>query len=194
VTPITHRSDTRARMIEGATELFRQRGYSGTGFRDVVALTGAPRGSIYHHFPGGKAELAGEVIRTYAEDLAVHMLRTGDRDDPLSFMRAYVRWVRAGLRESRLSGGCPIVAVIVDSPEGQELREAADGALSAMANLMSDAFERSGVPADRAADLADLTVAAVEGAVILCRAKRDLAPLENVERELERSLGAALPD
>lgn len=180
-------------MIEGATELFRKRGYSGTGFRDVVSLTGAPRGSIYHHFPGGKAELAGEVLRTYAEDLAAYMLRTAERDDPLSVMRAYVCWVRSGLRESRLSGGCPIVAVIVDSPEGQELRKAADGALSALASLMSDAFRQSGVSAERAVDLAALTVAAVEGAVILCRAKRDLTPLANVERELERSLGAALP-
>ena len=50
--------DSRTRMIASAAELFREQGYSATGFRDVVEHSGAPRGSIYHHFPGGKAQLA----------------------------------------------------------------------------------------------------------------------------------------
>jgi AcrR family transcriptional regulator len=51
-------SDSRNRMIQSAALLFREHGYSGTGFRDVIEHSGAPRGSIYHHFPGGKEELA----------------------------------------------------------------------------------------------------------------------------------------
>ena len=62
--------DTRTRMIVSATELFREHGYSGTGFRDVVEHSGAPRGSIYHHFPGGKAELAEEAVRMASDVVA----------------------------------------------------------------------------------------------------------------------------
>src|SRR5262245_55101569 len=53
---------TRSKMVRGAAELLRERGYSGTGFREVIEITGAPRGSIYHHFPDGKAQLAGEAV------------------------------------------------------------------------------------------------------------------------------------
>ena len=56
-------TDSRERMVRSAAYLFRERGYSGTGFRDVIAHSGAPRGSIYHHFPDGKAQLAEEAVR-----------------------------------------------------------------------------------------------------------------------------------
>ena len=49
-------------MIRSAALLFRENGYSGTGFRDVIAHSGAPRGSIYHHFPDGKEQLAADTV------------------------------------------------------------------------------------------------------------------------------------
>ncbi|MDT7695716.1 MAG: TetR/AcrR family transcriptional regulator, lmrAB and yxaGH operons repressor, partial [Pseudonocardiales bacterium] len=55
------RSDSKARMITAARRLFRERGYLGTAFSDVLAESGAPRGSVYFHFPGGKEELGTEV-------------------------------------------------------------------------------------------------------------------------------------
>jgi AcrR family transcriptional regulator len=62
-------TDSRERMVRSAAYLFRERGYSGTGFRDVIAHSGAPRGSIYHHFPGGKVQLAQEAVRYAGEFL-----------------------------------------------------------------------------------------------------------------------------
>src|SRR4051812_49001651 len=59
--------DSKKRMVESAALLFREQGYSGTGFRDVIGHSGAPRGSIYHHFPGGKSELAAETVRYAGE-------------------------------------------------------------------------------------------------------------------------------
>src|SRR5690242_20447853 len=58
-------SDSRERMVRAAVELFRERGYAATSFGDVLARSGAPRGSIYHHFPGGKEELAAEALSRY---------------------------------------------------------------------------------------------------------------------------------
>src|SRR6185295_9766806 len=65
--------DSKRRMVESAAVLFREQGYSGTGFRDVIAHSGAPRGSIYHHFPGGKSQLAAETVR-YAGDVVAARL------------------------------------------------------------------------------------------------------------------------
>ena len=56
-------------MIETAFELFRCRGYHDTAFSDVVEQSGAPRGSIYFHFPGGKRELARETIAMAGDEI-----------------------------------------------------------------------------------------------------------------------------
>ena len=57
-------SDTRRKMIEGAVTLLAMRGLEGTAFSDVLERSGAPRGSIYHHFPGGKAQLGVEAVES----------------------------------------------------------------------------------------------------------------------------------
>ncbi len=59
----------RARMIDGATQILARRGLRGTAFSEVIALAGASRGSIYHHFPGGKAELIDAVLTQYTDAL-----------------------------------------------------------------------------------------------------------------------------
>src|SRR6478672_9345993 len=55
---------TRERIVESSAELFRRQGYNATAIKQIVASAGAPFGSLYHFFPGGKAELGAEVIRT----------------------------------------------------------------------------------------------------------------------------------
>lgn len=56
-------------MIRGATEVLGRRGLHATAFSEVLALTGASRGSIYHHFPGGKAELVEAALDDFSARL-----------------------------------------------------------------------------------------------------------------------------
>ncbi len=90
--------DTRTRMIISATELFRENGYSGTGFRDVVAHSGAPRGSIYHHFPGGKTELAEEAVRLAGDVVAARIERAAADGDPQAMRRRLHRRLATAAR------------------------------------------------------------------------------------------------
>jgi AcrR family transcriptional regulator len=175
---------TRERMIVSAAALFREHGYSGTGFRDVVAHSGAPRGSIYHHFPGGKAQLARETIGYAADVVATVIERGSAAGDPLIALRATLDWWRATLVASDYRAGCPIVAVTVESHE-PALTEAADRAFARWERVLASALRDGGVDDQRAARLATLAIAAVEGAVIRCRAARDTAALDEVGRELE---------
>src|SRR3954462_11197474 len=93
-------SDSRNRMIESAAELFREHGYSGTGFRDVIAHSGAPRGSIYPHFPRAKARRAEETLR-YAGDAVVGGLeRALAGGDVRGALRSHVAWWRRALERS----------------------------------------------------------------------------------------------
>ncbi|WP_455577963.1 TetR/AcrR family transcriptional regulator [Actinomadura luteofluorescens] len=100
-------TDSRERMVRSAAYLFRERGYSGTGFRDVIAHSGAPRGSIYHHFPGGKAQLAEEAVRYAGEFLNAGILAATEGGDAASAVDAFTGWWRQVLIKSEFRAGCP---------------------------------------------------------------------------------------
>ena len=118
-------------MIESAALLFREQGYSGTGFRDVIEHSGAPRGSIYHHFPGGKAELAAETVRYAGDVVATRVARTAGDGDPAAALHAYLDWWVRTLEGTDFRAGCPVVAVAVEAQ--------AEPAVTAAA---AEAFER----------------------------------------------------
>ena len=184
---------TRRRMVRGAAALLRERGYTGTGFREVIEATGAPRGSIYHHFPGGKAQLAKEAV-DYAADLGLESVQASlEAGDPIRALRAFVGFWRADFERSGFRAGCPIVAVAVEShDEAPELLAAADSAFSRWESVFSESLRKAGASADHADRLANLVIAAVEGAIVVSRARRDPQPLVQAERELEAVLAQAL--
>jgi AcrR family transcriptional regulator len=185
---------SRERMVRSAALLFRERGFSGTGFRDVIAHSGAPRGSIYHHFPGGKAQLAEDTIR-YATDAMTAGMEAagGGGSDPVAALRTFLAAWQQTLERSDFRAGCPVVAIAVEAHNRPETLGAADGAFARWEALFAGTLRRAGVARGRASRLATLAVAAVEGAVVLCRVRRDTRPLRDVGRELEGVIEAALP-
>jgi AcrR family transcriptional regulator len=186
--------DSRERMVRSAAVLFRERGFSGTGFRDVISHSGAPRGSIYHHFPGGKAQLAEETVR-YASEVVQSRIEAAAGDgDPVTALRAYLGSWRRLLERSEFRAGCPIVAVAIEPHDSPEVSEAVAGAFSRWEDVFAGLLRNAGVGRARAARLATMTVAAVEGAIVLCRARRDTMPLDDVGRELEAAIRSAQDD
>jgi AcrR family transcriptional regulator len=180
-------SDARERMVHSAAYLFRERGFSGTAFSDVIAHSGAPRGSIYHHFPGGKMQLAEEAVRYSGEFLASGVRAAACDDDPMATVHAFLGWWRRALVKSDFRAGCPVVAVTVES----QLTDAASDAFQRWQDALAAGLVSAGAPPARATRLATLIVGAVEGATILCRAHRSLDPLDDVTAELEDLIEAA---
>ncbi|MGI9019841.1 MAG: TetR/AcrR family transcriptional regulator [Solirubrobacterales bacterium] len=180
---------TRGRMVRGAAQLLRERGYSGMGFREVIGLTGAPRGSIYHHFPGGKAQLATEAVR-YAGGIATDVLRRSlDEGDPVAALRAFVELWRADFERSGGRAGCPVLAVAAEAHDNApELQDAAADEFGRWQAAFASSLQRAGVSPARSSRLAVLVVSAVEGAIVLSRANRDPQPLLDVAQELEGTL------
>jgi TetR/AcrR family transcriptional regulator, lmrAB and yxaGH operons repressor len=189
----TARSDPRERMIRSAMMLFRERGIEGTSFADVIEHSGAPRGSIYHHFPGGKAELAEEATR-YAGDLIAGGLAAALREkDPATALNRFVENWRLVLTESEFAG-CPVVAATLEGDRSPAARDRAGVAFARWQGLLGKALAARGVAPERAASVATLAIAAIEGAIVLSRAELSVAPLERVGDELERLVGEALRD
>ncbi|WP_084219197.1 TetR/AcrR family transcriptional regulator [Spirillospora albida] len=188
-------TDSRERMVRSAAYLFRERGYSGTAFRDVIAHSGAPRGSIYHHFPEGKTQLAEEAVRYAGEFLNAGILAATESGDAASAVDAFVGWWRTVLIKSGFRAGCPVVAVTIEAnDDAPQLAAAAAAAFGRWQDTLATGLENAGVPAGRASRLARLIVAAVEGATVLCRAHRDVAPLDDVVAELKDLARAAVTD
>jgi AcrR family transcriptional regulator len=183
------RSDVRDRMIRSAEVLFGERGFSATGLRDVVAHSSTPRGSIYHHVPGGKAELAIAVVGR-AGDAATTAF-TGDDGDPVAMLHAYVDGWRRALAESDYRAGSAILAIALEPDEQTGARAAAAAAFTRWADAFAATLQGSGVRRKKAARLATLAVASIEGALVMSRVRGDAQPLDAVERELEAAIEAA---
>lgn len=175
----------REAMLDSAIVLFRRRGIADTSMRDIVEHSGAPRGSIYHHFPDGKDQLAREATERAGAFIA-EILTSLDQLEPADAIDHFVGYWRRALASAEFRDGCPAAAAALNE-ESPSARKAAGAAFSRWEGQLASALERRGRPAAEAASLATLSIAAIEGALILSRAQESDEPLRRVAEQL-RSL------
>jgi TetR/AcrR family transcriptional regulator, lmrAB and yxaGH operons repressor len=180
------RTDSRSRMIHTAAELFRQRGYHATTFSDVVRESGAPRGSTYFHFPGGKAELAREAIARAGDEVeAMVDEAAGHADDPGSLVRALGQIFAGRFERSGYQSGCAIATMVLElAPRDGGFSADFDRVFARWRAALVTRFQPLGIAPDRAAALADLTISALEGALVLSRAARSIEPFNTTTEAL----------
>ena len=184
------RPDSRASMVRGAVSLIRTRGVNATSFSDVVAESGAPRGSIYHHFPNGKEQLAGDAIRWTSERVLAHQ-RACKATTPAGVLDCFIDMWRQVVVASGGAAGCVVAGVAIDTPaDDRAMIEVVRATFRSWVGLLTEQLGAVGVPGRRAGRVAVAVVAGMEGALILCRAEGDSGPLETVAAELKRLLPA----
>ncbi|MFC0042267.1 TetR/AcrR family transcriptional regulator [Actinomadura rayongensis] len=162
--------DARESLLRTAGELFMRQGYAATGVKQLLDESGTVVGSLYHHFPGGKREVAAEVVRREGE-------RIGDRiaaDVAALGTRGGIDRTIEILMESMAASdgleGCPIAMLAVESPiAGRTIRDEAIRQFGSWGTTIQAALVREGHAEDRAAGLAHLLLAAIEGALVLDR-------------------------
>jgi AcrR family transcriptional regulator len=172
-------------MVDAAIALFRERGYDGAGFREIVARAGAARGAIYHHFPEGKPQLGEEVARTAGGAMADVVEEVCRSSTPADAVSTLAELTARLLVRGDSPPGCPVAAVALsaEDPEGR-LRAAAQGVFARWEDAIRGCLVRDGVDDAAALAFATVAVAGMEGAVLLCRAERSERPLQLVERAL----------
>ena len=181
-------ADSRARMVRSAASLIRSRGVSATSFSDVLADSGAPRGSIYHHFPDGKRQLAEDAIRWTSERVLAH-LRAGTASTPSGVLERFIDMWRQVVLTSGGSAGCVVAGVAIDTLADEAgLLDVVRATFRSWVVLLAEQLKAVGVPVQRAMPIAVSTLAAMEGALILCRAEGNGRPLDTVAQELMRLL------
>ncbi|MGY6021693.1 TetR/AcrR family transcriptional regulator [Streptomyces spinosirectus] len=188
----------RERMIFSAAQLIRRDGVAATGMREVAAHAHAPRGSLQHYFPGGKEELVNEAVGwagRYAADRVARFLAALPKPTPAGLFSEMVRQWTDEYESAGFAGGCPVAAATVDCAESAtSTREAAAAAFSAWTEPVAGALAGMGVPHARTASLATLMISALEGAILIARAERDVRALTTVVQELGPLLDAAVDD
>ena len=177
------RSPARARMVRSAATLIRERGIHGTGLREVVAHSGGPRGSLGRFFPGGKTQLVTEAIDVALADVFGDFERTlGEAETFPEAIGAIVTPWRRLLVDHDFALGCPLAATICDAADNDSLRTHVSEAFAWWRASVADAYTRFGAPQADAEAHATVLMAALEGALILARAQRNIEPLDTVER------------
>lgn len=180
----------RERMVISAALLIRERGAHATALSDVLEHSGAPRGSAYHYFPGGRTQLLCEAVDYAGEHVAAIIAEA--RSGP-ELMDTLIDKYRRQLLDTGFRAGCPVVAVSVEAGEEERMAPLAERAASVFdrwTDLIAQRFIADGIARDRASDLAVLATTALEGAIVLARVRRDLTPLDVVHRQLRDLLAA----
>lgn len=181
-------------MIISTALLVRERGARATSIDDVLQHSGAPRGSVYHHFPGGRQQLLREATEFAGAAVGARLERLGDRH-PIAALERFIDGYRIQLESHGFRAGCPVVAVAVEAPEEDAPDDLLGSAADAFAHwqaVMARQYAAHGATPERADELAMIVVAAVEGALVLCQARRDTTALDVVRRQLRTLLEAEL--
>jgi AcrR family transcriptional regulator len=186
--PEPRRRDGRERLLDGAGSLLAEKGYAGMELRDVAARGHAPRGSIYHHFPGGKAQLAAEAAELdgvrVRQAIERSLAERGLKRTLATFGEMFRR--RAADHPERI--GCPVAAAALARPEDPALAAAATAAFQSWEGAIATALEGEGVKPKQAATFAGLVVSTIEGALVRTRAAGDHAPLDSAVEGLGQAL------
>lgn len=167
-------TNTRERILDASFELFRRQGLTGTGVKQILARAEAPYGSLYHHFPGGKDQLAAETIARAGEYYGRLVAgKLAEHDDTVVAIRAAFHDAGVTLVETDFADACPVETVALEvASTNERLRlataEVFDSWVAALAVFLTD----GGIDPDEAPELAVTILAALEGAFVLARATR----------------------
>ena len=182
---------TRDRIVRSAAALVRERGVRGVGLRQIVAHADGPRGSLQRYFPGGKTQLITEALKLAGtEVLDDTESRLAEASTPADAIDAIFAPWRGVLVQSDFTMGCPLAATVIDAGGDDRLREEARALLDRLRDSVRATLVKFGARASTAEDDASVLLAALEGALILCRASQSTEPLDTVQRFFTASLEA----
>lgn len=176
-------------MIGGAVRLLAQQGLQGTSFAEVLELTGAPRGSIYHHFPGGKDQLVAAAVDAAGRQ-AMGVLDGLAGESPERITETFLGLWRLLLERTGNTAGCAVLAVTV-ATRSDDLLDRAGGVFRSWRARLAELLAAGGLADADATAFAATLVAASEGAVVLARAERSLEPFDAVAGYLLARVRAA---
>lgn len=170
---------TRKRLMETMSRLLQSQGFHATGIQQILMESGIPKGSLYYHFPQGKAELAAGSVGNSAEIVAQILSEIiFAESDPVEALRIFCDFYIEELERESFTLGCPIATITLEAAAtNDQIYQACKAGFEKMSTGFINLLEGRGIPAQRASELATFALASIEGALILCKARRSTEPL-----------------
>lgn len=162
---------TRDRLIQAMAAALQRRGLHGIGLTELLTQADAPKGVLYHHFPGGKSALAVAAIEATTTRIVASIDRLiAANADPLEVLRGWVAMAQQQLERTGFERGCPLATVALETtPEDAAIRAALSDAFAAIRDRLAALLEGAGLAPDRARRFAALVLATYEGALMQAR-------------------------
>ena len=185
---------TRKKLVAATAELLQRQGYHATGLAQIVAESGAPRGSLYFYFPDGKDQLAVAALDASSSEWRARIDATvAAAPDLGQAVEDVCRLLADDLAASDYQRGCPVAAVALEAAATSgPVRKAVEGHYAEWSDAIVERLTARGMPRDGARQLATFVLATVEGALLLAKVQRSREPLLVVGKML-RAMTALQP-
>ncbi|MFJ1705530.1 TetR/AcrR family transcriptional regulator [Kitasatospora sp. NPDC088346] len=179
--------ETRARLVRATRVLIEAQGYAGTGLNQILAESGAPRGSLYFHFPAGKDQLVGQALAEAGREVGVLIdSMCGGELTAVEVVRGLLELFGERMERSGYSQGCPLATVALEVAAGNEaLRRICADAYGGWQRALADRLAHEGRDRAAAEASAEAALALIEGALLLARVQRSRIPLDRAARTAE---------
>jgi TetR/AcrR family transcriptional repressor of lmrAB and yxaGH operons len=174
------------RLVVTAANLFRKKGYAATGLNEILANSGAPKGSLYHYFPEGKEALGAAAVAA-AGAVVVRTLKElkTESDDGGEFVTRYCELLAGWMEDSGFQSGCPIATTVLETcPGSTAIQQASKAVFDSWISVIAQVFVDDGMESRQASINAELTIATIEGALILCRVQSSADPIRRMAQQI----------
>jgi len=179
-------ADSKEKTLSAAVRLFSQRGYHGTGLQDILEAGGAPRGSLYFHFPKGKEQIGEAAVQLGTEGVREFITDAAQTSGSVqAFLVKLARGMAANLERSGYREGCPVATTALETAaQSDVLGRAARTAFQTWEQEIKRALISFGMKANQADRTATAVLSQLEGALLLARTYRSLEPMRRAEKAL----------
>jgi TetR/AcrR family transcriptional repressor of lmrAB and yxaGH operons len=180
---------TRKNIIDKTAHLMQTKGYHATGLNQIIRESGAPKGSLYFHFPGGKEEIAAAAVKACGDEMALLLQSIfKETDNFLTALNIVIDYLKEELIQSGFIKGCPVATVALEAaPHYEKMQVVCNDVYRQWVNIITKPLVKTGIALKEAEKRAVFLLSAIEGAMILCKSSQSITPLEHV-RELSALL------
>lgn len=173
-------------LVQTAAELFRTQGYSATGLKQILEISGAPKGSLYHYFPDGKESLGAAAVTLAGKAASNTLLSLKDSSEsPSDFIGQYCQLLASWMEASEFRSGCPIATTVLETcPQTRSIQEAGQEVFENWTMIIAQVYLETGCSKNEARGYAVTCIASLEGALILARTSSNTEPISIVRENL----------
>lgn len=183
---MSNKINTKEKFIETASRLFEIKGYNATGLNEILAESGAPKGSLYYHFPKGKEQLALESINLAGEKIKFKVQSALDSiENPVKAIMCNIENIATIIDNERKTRDISISLIALETYLTSEvLRGACEELFNSLENMYAEKLIKAGMNKDNAYELGGVIAAMIEGGITLSLTKKNGKSLRLIAKQI----------